>query len=283
MKARLRFYIAVGVLGLLMTGPFMVTAIVLFADAQESERQALTELLAPRLPLGILMTGFGLVLGFFVLRNLFRQYVRGLHNMAEKLQLMLSANRQFRVELDGPPEVQALAKAANELAQQRDNLLTDVEAQIAQAKLSVEEEKNRLAALMSELALGVVVCNQDGRILLYNNRARLQFKTLAQGGSAGSSGALIGLGRSIFSVLERGQITHALENIQHRLRKGGSEPVANFITSTRSGQLLRAQMAPVLAHTPVHTEASAEADAEANAANHPVETELSVTGYVLTI
>jgi len=183
--------------------------------------------------------------------------------LAESLRLMLGANRQFRIEAAGPPEVQALARAANDLAQQRDELLTDVDAQIARAKGAVEEEKNRLAALMSELALGVVVCNLDGRILLYNNRARLQFKALAQGPTSVAGGALIGLGRSIFSIMERGQITHALENIEQRLRKGGSEPVANFITTARGGQLLRAQMAPVL-----RTGAEAGPD---------------VTGYVLTI
>jgi DNA polymerase III subunit epsilon len=265
MNARFRFILAAVILGLLMTGPFLLTALVLFADAQEADRQALWQLLMPRLPIGVLMTTFGLFVGVVVLRNLFRQYVFGLLTMAEKLRLMLSANRHFRVEAEGPPEVRALAQAANDLAQQRDELLTDVEAQISRAKLSVEEEKNRLAALMSELALGVVVCNLDGRVLLYNNRARLQFKALAQGPTSASGGALIGLGRSIFAILERGQITHALENIQQRLRKGSSEPVANFITSTRSGQLLRAQMAPVLGM-------AGEEGGEA-----------PVTGYVLTI
>jgi DNA polymerase-3 subunit epsilon len=166
--------------------------------------------------------------------------------MAETLRLMLGANRNFRVAPEGPPEVRELARAANDLAQQRDELLNDVDAQIRRAKATVEEEKNRLAALMSELALGVMVCNLDGRILLYNSRARLQFKALAQGPTSMSGGALIGLGRSIFSILERGQITHALENIQQRLRRGSAEPTANFITATRAGQLLRAQMAPVL-------------------------------------
>lgn len=264
MNARTRFLFAVCVLGLLMTGPFLLTAVLLFADAKEAERQALIDLLAPRLPLGALITMFGFLLGIVVLRTLFRQYVHGLLAMSEKLRLMLGANRHFRVEAEGPPEVRALAAAANDLAQQRDELLADVETQIARAKASVEEEKNRLAALMSELAMGVLVCNLDGRILLYNNRARLQFKALAQGPTSSAGGALIGLGRSIFAILERGQITHALENIQHRLRKGSSEPVSNFITTTRSGQLLRAQMAPVIGVADENGEAQ-------------------VTGYVLTI
>src|SRR5574343_19768 len=166
--------------------------------------------------------------------------------MAETLRLMLGANRNFRVSIEGPPEVQQLAQAANDLAQQRDALMDDVDSQIAKAKASVEEEKNRLAALMSELAQAVVVCNLDGRILLYNNRARLQFRSLAQGPTTAAGGALIGLGRSIFSILDKNQIEHAQDVIRQRLA-GGKAAIANFITTTRNGQLLRVQMVPVLA------------------------------------
>ena len=59
-------------------------------------------------------------------------------------------------------------------------LQADVAAQVRQASRGIEQERNRLAALMAELTQSVVVCNLDGRILLYNSRARLQFKALSQ-------------------------------------------------------------------------------------------------------
>ncbi|NMG73382.1 exonuclease domain-containing protein [Aromatoleum diolicum] len=246
MTARTRFILAVCILALLMTGPFVLTALLVWLEAGEADRARLTEVIVPHLPLGALMTIVGFAVGMSVVRNLFRQYVQGLLRMAEYLQLMLGANRDFRVKPDGPPEVQALAHTVNALAQQRDELMQDVEAQIAQGKQSVEEEKNRLAALMSELTQSVVVCNLDGRILLYNNRARMQFRALSDAPAVAGGGELIGLGRSIYSVFERNLITHALESIQHRLRRSTVQPVANFITTTRAGQLLRVQMAPVL-------------------------------------
>ena len=263
MKAKHRFIIAVIVLGLLMTGPFVVTSGLVWLDMREAERNMLTELLLSRLPVGTIMTLFGFVIGVLVLHKLFKHYVEGLLRMAETLRLMLGANRNFRVTPEGPPEVQQLAQAANDLAQQRDALMDDVDSQIARAKASVEEEKNRLAALMSELAQAVVVCNLDGRILLYNNRARLQFKALAQGPTSVAGGALIGLGRSIFSILEKSQIEHAREVIDQRLA-GGKLPISTFTTTTRGGQLLRIQMVPVLA---------AAVDNAARA----------LTGYVLTV
>ncbi len=248
MKAKYRFALAVVVLGLLMTGPFVVTSLLVWLDMKEAERVMLTELLLSRLPVGTMMTIVGFGFGVMVLHKLFKQYVEGLLRMAETLRMMLSANRNFRVTLEGPVEVQQLARAANDLAQQRDVLMDDVDAQISRAKASVEEEKNRLAALMSELAQAVVVCNLDGRILLYNNRARLQFKALAQGPTSVSGGALIGLGRSIFSILEKNQVQHAQEVITQRL-DAGKTALSNFITTTRGGQLLRAQMVPVLSGT----------------------------------
>lgn len=263
MKAKHRFYLAVVILGLLMTGPFVVTSLLVWLDMKDAERAMLTELLLSRLPVGTMMTLFGFVLGVLVLHKLFKQYVEGLLRMAETLRLMLGANRNFRVTPEGPPEVQQLARAANDLAQQRDELMDDVDAQVAKAKASVEEEKNRLAALMSELAQAVVVCNLDGRILLYNNRARLQFKALAQGPTSVAGGALIGLGRSIFSILEKSQVVHAQEVIHQRMA-AHKTAIANFITTTRGGQLLRVQMVPVL----VNNQDSAEA---------------TMTGYVLTV
>jgi DNA polymerase-3 subunit epsilon len=245
MKAKARFLLAIAVLGLLMTGPFVVTSFLVWVEMQETERKLLLDLLLSRLPIGTLMTLFGFAIGIAVLHNLFKQYVEGLRGMAEQLRLMLGANRNFRVKLQGPPEVQRVAQVANDLAAQRDALLDDVEARIAEANASVEAEKNRLAALMSELAQAVVVCNLDGRILLYNNRARLQFKALSQGPTSAAGGALIGLGRSIFSILEKNQVEHSLEIIRQRLA-GGKSAIANFVTTTRGGQLLRVQMVPVL-------------------------------------
>jgi DNA polymerase-3 subunit epsilon len=262
-NARLRFAISVAILGLLMTGPFVVTAALIWLGAQPAEQALLVQLIVPHLSLGALMTISGFVVGLLIIRYLFRQYVQGLLKMVENLHLMLSANRNFRVVPEGPPEVQLLAQATNDLAQQRDGLMDDVDAQIAAAKASVEEEKNRLAALMSELAQAVVVCNVDGRILLYNNRARLQFKALVQGGAVVAGGALIGLGRSIFSILERNQIDHALDVVRQRLSKGMATAMANFITTARGGQLLRVQLVPVLTSSDAATR--------------------EISGYVLTV
>lgn len=255
LTAKWRFMLAVGVLGLLMTGPFLLTSLLIWLGASPGMREVLVEHLLPQVPLGGMLTATGFVLGLVLIRRLFNRYVTGMAAMVEELRLMLGSNRSFRITEEGPPELRELVRAINDLATQRDAYIDDVESQVAKAKANVEEEKNRLAALMSELAQAVVVSNLDGRILLYNNRARFMFESLAKGPTSVSSGALIGLGRSITSILETSQVDYARETIRIQLERGNRHPVANFVTTTDNGQLIRVQIAPVLRH---RSEASAQ-------------------------
>ena len=63
------------------------------------------------------------------------------------------------------------------------------------------------------LALSVLVCHIEGRILLYSARARRMLEA-GHGAGMAAGTAAIGLGRSVFGVLERGrnqpQIAHPL-------------------------------------------------------------------------
>ncbi len=246
LKAKWRFVLAVLVLGALMTGPFLLTSVLIWVGASPGMREVLVQHLLPQVPVGGVLTATGFVLGLALIRRLFNRYVTGMAAMVEELRLMLGSNRSFRITEEGPPELRELVRAINDLATQRDAYIDDVEAQVSKAKANVEDEKNRLAALMSELAQAVVVCNLDGRILLYNNRARFMFESLAKGPTSVSSGALIGLGRSINSILEASQVDYARETIRIQLERGNRHAIANFVTTTDNSQLIRVQIAPVL-------------------------------------
>src|SRR6185436_5523446 len=116
---------------------------------------------------------------------------------------------------------------------------------VALASRGIEAERSRLSALMAELTQSVVVCNLDGAILLYNSRARAQFRAWSSTPVAAGGAELIGLGRSIYAVFDRPLIAHALENVRQRMRAGAASPSAQFVTGTPAGRLLRVQMAPV--------------------------------------
>ena len=172
--------------------------------------------------------------------------------LMEKVKLLSAATQSQQIEAaQDSPAMARLTQAINALAAERDRWRSDVQAQVAQANQSLQQERNRLAALMSELNQSVVVCNLDGRIVLFNHRARLQFKRMPGSASgvpdaSGAGGAeWVGIGRSIYAVLDRALLAHSLDNIRQRMARGASQPTTQFLTSTASGQLLRVHMAPV--------------------------------------
>ena len=250
MSPKQRLLLSVGLVCVWLLVIFAVTGWVLWVDLSPDERAALLPIVSPRGALIGAMLIMAMAVSAIVLRDLHRRYVAVPARLAEDGRTLIKAEPTRRLKPGGNDETCAFVDIINALADQRQSLQDDVELRVADARRSVEEEKNRLGALMSELSQSVVVCNLDGRILLYNNRARIQFRALSDAPGAAGGGELIGLGRSIYAVMDRHLIAHALENIQHRLRKSAAQPVSNFVTTTRAGQLLRVQMTPVLGAAP---------------------------------
>jgi DNA polymerase-3 subunit epsilon len=240
-----RLLLAMAVIGL-ATVVWLLLTIGLIASTLEPEQRALlAQQLVPRLVLIGLTWVFGLVVIGSTLRWLFRRYASAPGRLLEQAQVLLAAPQAAPMNHQGTTETQALAEVIFQLATQRDTLRADVATQIAQASSSVQQEKNRLAALMSELTQSVVVCNLDGRIILYNNRARLQFKALSIAPTLAGGAELVGIGRSIYAVFDRQLVAHALESIRQRISRGVGSPSAQFVTTPQAGQLLKVQMTPV--------------------------------------
>jgi len=240
-----RLLMAIGVIGLATVVWLLLTMGLIASTLAPLQRALVFEQLAPRLVLIGMTWVAGLAVIGATLRWLFGRYVRAPARLLEQTQVLLAAPQAAPMNHHGTQETQALAQAIFQLASQRDTLREDVAAQIAQASSSVQLEKNRLAALMAELTQSVVVCNLDGRIILYNSRARLQFKALSQAPTQAGGAELVGIGRSIYAVFERQLVAHALESIQQRIARGAASPSAQFVTTTQAGQLLKVQMAPV--------------------------------------
>jgi DNA polymerase-3 subunit epsilon len=240
MKLPLRLALAVLALCATVLTAVLAVAAAMWIDFDATERAAATALLQPRAVALVVLLLLVAAATAIVSAPALRRLLGGAAKLAEEAHILLGAHRAHRVRASGDAALGSIARTLNALADQRDALAGDVQRQVRESQASLEEERNRLAALVSELAQGIVVCNLDGRILLYNNRARLLFAALARG-------APIGLGRSIYGVIEQPLIDHALGNVRLRLADGGQRALATFITPSPTGQLMRVQMVPVLA------------------------------------
>jgi DNA polymerase-3 subunit epsilon len=240
-----RLVMAIAVIGVATVVWLLLTIGLIGSTLEPVQRSLVIEQLAPRFVLIGMTWVLGLVSIAATLHWLFRRYAAAPARLVEQTQVLLAAPKAAPMNHEGTKETKALADVIFQLASQRDSLREDVAAQIAQASAGVQQEKNRLAALMSELTQSVVVCNLDGRIILYNNRARLQFKALSVAPTLAGGAELVGIGRSIYAVFDRQLVAHALESIQQRVSRGAGSPSAQFVTTTQAGQLLKVQMAPV--------------------------------------
>lgn len=186
---------------------------------------------------------------------LFRYYIIPILQLAEETRLISAVNPKHRVTIQGGPEIRHLIGIINESAAAYERLQTEIDQRISQSATDLDEEKNRLAALMSELPHGVIVCNTDGQILLYNQQAKSQVNAGARTTSA------IGLGRSIFALLERNQIIHGIDILQHAINSDKNQPTTAFMQPF-DDLYLRVKMAPIVDRQECRT---------------------TMTGYVLTL
>jgi DNA polymerase-3 subunit epsilon len=233
-NSRIKLVVAVAVacayLAAVLAAAFVVTG-----SGLEGQEQVVMEAVLDRRLGAVLMTVFfACVFLFLILRGVHEFLVLPPARAAEEAGAMLE-EPAARLSMQGSAELQTLIGAVNRLAGQHQARDEEIDARIRAANAAAEADRNRFAVLMSELAQGVIVCNMDGRVLLYNRRARALFA-----GGAGQGMAALGLGRSIYGIFDRHLIAYALENFDAR-----RSAHRHFVAATAAGRLLRVLVAPI--------------------------------------
>ncbi len=223
----------------------LLGSLVLGATLAPGQRADLAPLVASH---GALVLGWwlaGAALGAWVVGRLYEALVAAPARLADAARLLVDDQLAPMLASAGSAPTRNLADAVNRLADQRRTLRADMGRLVEDASRKVAFERDQLGALMAELHQSVVVCNLDGRILLYNGRARALFRRLSRVPDIADGAELIGLGRSIHAVIDRALIDHARETIERSLARGEAAASAQFVTTTPAGHLLQVGLAPV--------------------------------------
>lgn len=188
--------------------------------------------------LALLVAGAG---GFHLLMRRMRTPLK---RLADETRVIADANPAHRIAAGEDRDIDRLVDAINTLAERYHSASTAMEPTLRTATAAADEEKQRLAALVAQLSQSVVVCDPDGRILLYNQSARRLLDPAASGPRAGR-GEPLGLGRSIYRFIDRQLVAHALEKIHIGQARSGVEAASRFVATSPSKRLLRVRVAPV--------------------------------------
>ena len=227
--------------------------IIFWQQLPASDRDYLFQL--GRQNLGFLFSGAVLLLaGFgFALDWVFRLYIIPIDKIASETRLIHSVNPSHRIQIEGVYDIVRLVNVINESADRYEDLFNQVQKKIDAARAEVEEEKNILAAIVAELPEGVLICNTEGQILLYNTRVTRLLIGAAAGGPVESAaeshpGRFIGLGRSVFGLIDKHLIVHALGEIADKLGRAEPDVAAYFVVFGFEHRLLRVEAVPILNH-----------------------------------
>ncbi|MDF1597067.1 MAG: exonuclease domain-containing protein [Acidimicrobiia bacterium] len=229
-----RFESTVAGVGAVATAVGYVAALwIVWAGLDEAGREGFGEVLNLLVPIGLALVALaGVVAGRF-----FRSFMVATRRMADEVDLIATVNPAHRIDPGGPTHLRKLGWSINRLAGRLWESLEDQEAAVEAGRKAVGHEKERLAALMSDLAQGVIVCNLDGQILLYNGEARNLL--------AGEDANYVGLGRSVFAFLDRNVVLNALHHLQLRAERGAKVRPQRFVATIPSGFVLRMTMVAV--------------------------------------
>lgn len=111
-----------------------------------------------------------------------------------------------------PQLVSGLAVSVGALGRTLFKAKSEIGDAIAEATHAADRQRSQLETILLDLTEGVIVCNRDHRIILYNDAAQ---RILAMR-------EMTGLGRSVFGLLTREPILHALDALarRHSVRAG---------------------------------------------------------------
>src|SRR5690606_5566339 len=187
----------------------------------------------------------GAALAGWAVARLHAAWAQGAARMTDATRALAATDSAPDLAAAGPAPLRALAESVSALAARRRELGATMAAQVREASARVAQQRDQLAALMAQLQHSVVVCNAEGRILLYNERALRLSRALSQGPGGLRGAERMGLDRSIHGLLDAGPIGHALEVAEQRRARGDTSASTRFVTTTAGGHLLEVNLAPV--------------------------------------
>ena len=181
----------------------------------------------------------------FILNEVFQHYVLPLNKLTEETALIASANPGHRISIQGYKEITLLAERINQAAARLEDMQATINKEVEEG-LRDNPERIMLSSILEHVPQGLVLCDRQGRILLYNGKAR-EFISSEETQACGH----LGLGKSIFSLI---RLFHGDEDAEEffAFELGGPMQQTRFQLTAAEERLLQIDVRPVstLPHQP---------------------------------
>lgn len=231
---------------------FIVLGVFFWKDLAPFEKEQILSIIVKH-PTFFFMTAILIVAAVgFALDGALHSYILPLNRMLEGSRVVLSANPSHRLKVDGSRIVQELADLFNIMATRIETTTEQIAAQVSAAREGSEREKNILAAMVEELPHGVVICNMDHRVILYNRKAKQLLEVRGDtdpkptAGKTGTQDRFLGLGRPITAVVDGARIRSAMDDVILNASRKDACAATVFVILDHVHRLIQTEMVPVL-------------------------------------
>lgn len=161
-------------------------------------------------------------------------FVKPISSLTDALKVRAQTDVTTPIEYENVPLLGDLAEAANAVFDRLVEANKRLEDTIEHETRQVEQNRQRLEAILRDFPGGIVLCSVEHQIVLYNRRAT----ELLEHADA------LGLHRSLFEVLREEAIRHAFERLE---RARTTDTAVDVICSTIDGaKMLHGQMRLIL-------------------------------------
>ena len=227
MSARWRFWVLCAVPAVLFVAVLSLGGAWILAEVHRPEPQF-------RVLLTLAGSGF-IVLAVLacVFAYLDRRLMHPLQVITRGARIIRDANTAHELELPHPHFLGDLPDTVHALAEALAHSRGEVAGAIGTGARRAEELATRLETVITQLDEGVVVCDANARVVLYNPAA---MRVL--GGELS-----LGLGRPLYGLVSRAPVEHCLDVLRSGDTETGGEDEADFLCATVSdGKLLRCRL-----------------------------------------
>ncbi|MDZ7762359.1 MAG: exonuclease domain-containing protein [Desulfovermiculus sp.] len=222
-----------------------VSGAFLFISLPAEAQGAGQETLQPYLGWILFGLFFALMAYLLLINDIFHAYILPLDRISEETTLIATVNPGHRIPLAGCAEFKRLARSINEAAERLQGLQQTLGDHLQKVTAELERERSILAAVIAHLPQAVIGANAVGSILLYNERARKIFPCSEQECPDGFVCGFLGLGRSVYSLVEPGMLEYALQAGGSGLKARGPVAGVNFMLRGPADRLLKAVLVPI--------------------------------------
>ncbi|MCG8550212.1 MAG: cell wall metabolism sensor histidine kinase WalK, partial [Desulfobacterales bacterium] len=158
-----------------------------------------------------------------------------LTKIPDEISVISAINASHRINIEGGKEILTIVNAINQFADHYENLQNNIKEEINRKRAEFKIEQNMLASFFDELPQGIIACNTEGQINLFNKKAKV----------LEAQNHIIGIGRSIFNIIDREIITNALYEINIKTPEKHAAASSSFITLSPSNILIKADISPI--------------------------------------